>query len=518
MNILDRFLEDVERKYKSVDLLNDDELKKLESDIQQFYKQHFQNLEKEKVRNVFFHYSRSIKEPEKFKFLEKIVQIIQILRPEVYPIPVVESVDDESFLITISHPIFELIVLKKELLPIYPLSELYILEDELVEELTEKIFLEDIIIKNGIYYQSGVIFRAIDYILNKIFYYLPEKSFNYFIKKNKNDFEVNDNILSKAYSYIFTTLTKQILNKGINIDIDKDFENIIDSVIKDIPELNFLIKTAQLENLLITMPEEEEEEIFQIEKDNENSIYNLIYFFGIDNINLYLLSRYFDYDLILKDVNYLVEKLKENENLKEDLEIFVSSVVDLPYISREYKNKDLLFNIIKNTGFSEEFFEEIDLNAKFRTFSYQDFLNSWKEDKEYYVETYIQKELSRLFLNKTSKEETANNIKTLLENRKDDFIQYEKLSAVKFLIALLENNFNSLDETPELTVLRLLYEGIPEEELEKHFSDNILEEITLDELLKQANNTALNVISFYPFEEKLYKIADIKFSYKLPDG
>lgn len=521
MQILDEFLEKLEKKYKNIDELDNKSLENLEKEIEKFYKQHFEKLDKDKIRNVFFHYSRSIKNPVKFSFFSKTVQIIQLIRPETYPIPIVENLENESFLITISHPIFELIITEKELLPIFPVSELYIVEDELLEELVEKIFLKDSIIKNGVFYEANVIFRVIDYIFNKILFFHPRKSADILFYKEVNDLKVNETEISSIYNYIFEALTDVFIDKRVqNIEVQKEFEDVVINTLKDLSEVNFLIKTAQLENILITMFEEEEEEIFEIEKNNPDGIYNLIYFFGLENINFYFLSKYFDYDNIIENINRIVKELKNNENLKEDLEIFITNILDLPYISKEYKNKKLLIEVIKNTGFSEEFEEEALLNGYFRIFDYEIFLKNFRESETYFFETLIQYELSKMFIGQQDKAKTSDNIEKILIENEEDIVNDYRRSALEFLIFYLKDGLKSISNEGNVItfVLRRLYEGTNITDIGKEIPESILIEATLEEIFNEAKKAFIDLISFYPFDEKFYKLADIKFEYKLPEN
>ncbi|RMA97836.1 hypothetical protein [Hydrogenothermus marinus] len=514
MKILNDFLNNLEQKYKNIDNLSENQLNSLEKDIEQFYLEHFKEAPIEQIRNNFFHFSRTVKEPVKFLFLTKIVEFIQKVRPSAFPIPLVENLDIESFLITVNHPIFEFLIIEKELLPVFPISELYIVDDETIFELTERLFLKDTIIKNGLFYQGKVLFKLFDYIFNKILYYYPEDFPHKVLKKKGKDFVLNENYIKDVYENILNEFSIRYLKKDLKPKkIEKEYLTVIQDNIENISELQFLIKVAQLEMVFYTIFEDEEEEIFQIEQNNEDGVYNLVYFFGLENINFHLLSIFFDYDLILSNTLQIVKELKNNENLKENLENFVLSILDLPYISKKYQNKDILFEIIKETGFKESLLKELSLNAYFRTFQHEKFLENFEENENFYIDTFIQFELSKLFLEKQTKEETAKNIEKVIG--KDESIDELKLNAIKFLIYYLKSDYSKIDEkNMNLFVFNLLFEG--KENIENLIPENILAEIILDEILIESKNLAIELIAFYPFEERFYKIAGINFKYEIP--
>ncbi|EDP73053.1 hypothetical protein, partial [Hydrogenivirga sp. 128-5-R1-1] len=151
-------------------------------------------------------------------------------------------------------------------------------------------------------------------------------------------------------------------------------------------------------------------------------------------------------------------------------------------------------------------------------FDYDGFLENFDESKNYYFETLIQYQLSKFFAGKQERLGTAQNIEKIFNKNKEDILNDYRKSALEFLIFYLKNNLNEVSKENNVNtfIVKKLYEGRKLAEIVKEIPENILIETTVEEIFNEAKKIFIDLISFYPYDEKFYKLADIKFEYKLP--
>jgi hypothetical protein len=214
-----------------------------------------------------------------------------------------------------------------------------------------------------------------------------------------------------------------------------------------------------------------------------------LWLIGLSNLKLSLLVRYFDGDFILEYIQYIndlsVKDKFNTEFLKSNLKTILKKLFEYPYLSKNYKNKELLNDFI-----SETFKDDLAAlgNYFYFTRQYEKFneISKTIENKDNILN--LKTLLAKFYTDEISKEELINWL-SLMQDETSQFFYH-----------LLNNSLDNYEFTNYFKYVIDLYKVRASHQ---EIFQIIGEEQTYEIILK--------VIGIYPYDKTLLNLADIKF-------
>ncbi len=214
-----------------------------------------------------------------------------------------------------------------------------------------------------------------------------------------------------------------------------------------------------------------------------------LWLIGIGNLKLPLFVRYFDGDNILEYVDYIfnlsIRDKFNTEFLIKNLKSFLQNLFEYPYLSKSYKNKNLLNDLIL-----ELFKNDLKTQADYFYFTrqYKRFNETSKniENKDNLLNLKIL--LSKFYTDEISKDELVNWL-SLMQDETSQFFYH-----------LLTNTLDSYGFTNYFKYVIDLYKV--------RASHNEIFQIIGEE---KTYEIILKVLGIYPYDKTLINLANIKF-------
>ncbi len=497
------FINATEAKYRSADFNDSYVLEELKNYIDRFVKKNVKGqFDKWMIRKVFYDLLSDLNLNIEEQNTKKIIFIL-------FTDSVSENIPESTPLIFWNNdqPIVKRhpAILEFDLYP-NVIEGIINLNPEKKHQLVIDFYPDDLLLIEGISKYLAVMDYFIFNLFEKILFHeiIPQEQIAY-LKDGK--ITLNQPNLKFSLESIFLALLDVVSGEKTQIPVaeksSKNFikiKNFIKRIFKDENELEYL-KLIAVEDERTTenrsalaVNYEVQENVFKeaIKREGVSEVGKIeapLWLIGIGNLKLPLLIRYFDGDNILEYIDYIFNlSVKDKFNTQfftKNFKSFLQNLFEYPYLSKEFKNKNLLDNLIL------KLFENDSLNKA----NYFYFTRQYDKFKE--IATSIENKdnllnlkilLSKYYTDEISKEELIN------------WLSLTQDETSQFFYHLLNNSLDNYGFTNYFKYVIDLYKV--------RASHNEIFQVIGEE---KTYEVILKILGIYPFDKTLINLANIKF-------